>query len=299
MENSQVTLKNYSRILITGGKGFIGSRIFERLMFHNLSVEAVRVFDIDEDVRDLNNVSFCLHEFCPDLILSLASTAGIKRVEENPVQCIETNVLGVMNLIRCRGNAKIVHFSTSEVYGDNADHNLETDVTHVGAAGSPRWVYQASKVCADHLIMNSDKNALIVRPFNIFGIGQEGHGAIADFCMWARDGKDITIFGDGEQIRSWCPVDDFIDALFMLINNDANGIYNVGNPTAPQSILDTAMEIIENTDSVSKVVFLPKRDVDISYRVPNIDKLTKETGWKPTRDFHEELKHTIEWWRNK
>ena len=298
MENSQVTLKNYSRILITGGKGFIGWNIAQRLM---LDEKKVRVFDREEDVRNEENLILAIVKFKPDLILSLASTAGIKRVEENPVECIETNVVGVMNVLKFKKNLdiKLVHFSTSEAYGDNADRNLETDVTHVGVAGSPRWVYQASKVCADHLIMNADKNALIVRPFNIFGIGQEGHGAIADFCMWAKDGKDITIFGDGDQVRSWCPVDDFIDALFMLINNDAKGIYNVGNPEAPQTILDTAMEIIENTDSVSELVFLPKRDVDISYRVPNIDKLIKETGWKPTRDFHEELKHTIEWWRNK
>lgn len=277
--------KNYSRWLITGGEGFIGTHIQKRL-------KDFRTFDkVDGwDVRDEEQLSNYIERYNPDIILSLASTAGINRVEKDPIGCIQTNILGVQNILKHKGTAKLVHFSTSEVYGEQADRNLETDTTNVGAAGSPRWTYQASKVCADHLIVNSDPNALIIRPFNVFGPEQVGHGAIADFRKWAKEGTDLKIYGDGTQVRAWCIVDDFVDAVFALIKNDCHGIYNVGNPTSPITIKKLAANVIKYSKSSSKTYHVPRRDVDVYYRVPNIRKLLKDTGWKPKRDFDEELR---------
>lgn len=135
---------------------------------------------------------------------------------------------------------------------------------------------------------------MIIRPFNVFGPKQVGHGAIADFIGLAKQGKDLKIYGDGNQVRSWCIVEDFIDAVFRLIENGCSGLYNAGNPYFPQLIKETAQEIIDLCGSKSKLFFVPKREVDVYYRVPNIDKITKDTGWIPRRDFHEELKRTVE-----
>lgn len=272
--------------MITGGSGFIGTHIQKRLKGE------VRIFDIvnGDDVRNEEELKNAIWSFKPDIILSLASTAGIDRVEKDPIGCIETNVIGVHNLLKYKGNAKLVHFSTSEVYGEQADRNKESDATNVGAAGSPRWTYQASKVCADHLIVNTDKNALIIRPFNVFGPEQIGHGAIADFKKWAKEGTDLKIYGDGMQIRSWCIVDDFVDAVIELIENDCSGIYNVGNPGTPITIKELADKVIEYSNSPSKLYYVPRREVDVYYRVPNIDKLSGATGWIPTRNFDDELK---------
>lgn len=280
------------KYLITGGDGFIASHIKKR-------IKDYLAFDIKNgfDVRNEQQIKKTINSFKPDVILSLASTAGIDRVEKDPIGCIETNILGVKNLLKHKGKAKLVHWSTSEVYGEQADRNTEEDTTNVGCAGSPRWTYQASKVCADHLIVNSDKNALIVRPFNVFGSEQVGHGAIADFANWALKGQDLKIYGDGKQIRSWCIVDDFLDGVFALIENNCSGIYNVGNPSFPQEIKETAEEIIKHAESRSSVYHVPKREVDVYYRVPNISKITRDTNWIPKRDFHEELKKTIEYYK--
>lgn len=280
------------KALITGGEGFIGTHLKQRL-------SECLTFDVKDglDVRDERAIEVGIGWFKPDIIFSLASTAGIDRVEKDPIGCIETNILGVRNLLKYKGNTKLVHFSTSEVYGEQADKNTEEDTTNVGAAGSSRWTYQASKVCADHLIVNSDKNALIIRPFNVFGPEQIGHGAIADFSNWAIHGQDLKIYGDGQQVRSWCIVDDFLDGVMALVESKYAGIYNVGNPQYPQSILETANEIIKYAGTESKTYFVPKREVDVYYRVPNISKITRDTGWIPKRDFHEELKKTVEYYK--
>ena len=183
----------------------------------------------------------------PDVIFSLASVAGIDRVANDPQGTIETNINGVQNLLRNKGDAKLVHFSTSEAYGERADRNTETDATHVGAAGNPRWTYQASKVCADHLILASDKDALVIRPFNVFGDHQVGHGAIADFIDWGLKGEGIKIYGKGDQLRSWVYVEDFLDAVLALVDKDAKGIYNVGDPATPITIKELGEEIAKET----------------------------------------------------
>jgi len=261
---------------------------------------AVEIMDtkISRDIRFGEMVSLIISEFNPDIIFSLASTAGIDRVAADPIGCIETNINGVQNLLKHKGEAKLVHFSTSEAYGERADRNKETDTTHVGAAGNPRWTYQASKVCADHLILAADKDALVVRPFNVFGEHQIGHGAIADFIDWGLKGEGIKIYGDGSQLRSWVYVEDFLDAVLALVDKDAKGIYNVGDPSTPITIKEMAEEIATETGKGSELYYEPLREVDVFYRVPNINKLVNLTSWKPAHNFHEALKQVIEYKRN-
>ena len=285
-------LNNYQRFLLSGGKGFIGQTLNDLLQNQGKVVKTLDTKD-NQDVRDEQFIKETIVDFEPDIIISMASTAGIDRVEKDPIGCIETNVMGVSNLLKHKGNIKLVHLSTSEVYGDNADRNVETDPTLVGSIGSPRWSYQASKVCADHLIVNTDKEALIIRPFNVFGPKQEGHGAIADFIEWAKQGEDLKIYGDGMQERSWCSVYDFLEGVIALIENDCKGVYNVGDPNTIMTIRALAERIIAGCHSESKLYYVPKREVDIYYRVPNIDKITKDTRWKPKRSFCSELNKTI------
>ncbi|KKL93686.1 hypothetical protein LCGC14_1872200 [marine sediment metagenome] len=285
-------LNRHQRFLITGGDGFIGSTLTDLLKRQNKEVYS---FDIvnDYDVRKYRDLQDVVDVFEPDIIISMASVAGIDRVANDPIGTIETNILGVRNLLKIKGDVKLVHLSTSEVYGESADRNKETDPTIVGAIGSPRWSYQASKVCADHLITNSDSEALIIRPFNVFGPKQVGHGAIADFIDWAKKGKDLKIYGDGLQTRSWCSVDDFLVGVISLIEMECKGVYNVGDSRTPITIKELAEQIIKVCQSKSKLYYVPKREVDVCYRVPNIDKIMKDIGWKPTTNFHLELKRTI------
>lgn len=306
-------IDKYKRILITGGSGFIGSTLIDLIECHNKVVHIVgkdfspmkdslegqnkEVYPFDivngHDVRKYYDLQSIVDTFKPDIIISMASVAGIDRVANDPIGTIDTNILGIRNLLKVKDNIKLVHLSTSEVYGESADRNKETDPTIVGSVGSSRWSYQASKVCADHLITNSDPNALIIRPFNVFGPKQIGHGAIADFIEWAKEGKDLKIYGDGLQMRSWCSVDDFLVGVISLIEKECSGVYNVGDPSTPISIKELAEEIIELCQSKSKLYYVPKREVDVYYRVPNIDKIKADIGWSPVCDFHKELENTI------
>ncbi len=287
-------LDKYNRILITGGEGFIGTQLTELLRANG---KEIYLFDIKSkrDVRMNLLVANVIRRFKPDLIFNLASTAGINKVEANPSQCIETNIFGVRNIIKHKGDIKLVHFSSSEVYGEHSDHSTEDTPTLVGSAGSPRWSYQASKVCADHYVINADKNALIIRPFNIFGKTQTDHGAIADFVQLCKKNENIRIFGDGSQVRSWCGVEEFLVGVIALLEKDCSGIYNVGNPNFPQTIEETAEEIITKFGSQNQIEYADKREVDVSYRVPSIDKLIRDTEWQPTQNFHDELLKVIEY----
>jgi len=287
----------YKRALITGGEGFIGIHLSKRL--RELGTDSIWMdTKSNRDVRDEQEVKAAIELFSPDIIFSLASTAGIDRVAADPQGTIETNINGVQNLLKHKGGAKLVHFSTSEAYGERADRNKETDATHVGAAGNPRWTYQASKVCADHLILASDDDALVIRPFNVFGDHQVGHGAIADFIDWGLKGEGIKIYGEGDQLRAWIYIEDFLDAVLMLVEKDAKGIFNVGDPNNPITIKELAEEIAKETGGGSELYYEPLREVDVFYRVPDIAKLQELTGWEPTRYFLGALKQVINFKRH-
>jgi len=307
------------RFLLTGGAGFIGSHICEALLerkedlividhFHRNALkflpEAKKVTLFRGDVTDHSLMRNLVRSYRPEIIINLAAMAGIESVEAKPLSCIKTNVFGpyyLCELARENDVDKVIHFSTSEVYGPHADKVGEDEVTAVGPANDTRWAYAASKLAADHLLQAYNRQiglkTIVVRPFNIFGERQTGHGAISHFIAWAIQGKDIRIYGDGKQLRAWCYVKDLVKAVLLLLEKDVTGIFNLGDPRHPLTIKDLASKILDLTGSSSKLHYVPARPVDVNYRVPNIDKAQKVLGWKPEWSFEKALKQTVEWYK--
>jgi UDP-glucuronate decarboxylase len=137
-----------------------------------------------------------------------------------------------------------------------------------------------------------------VRPANIFGPRQTGHGAISHFIVWALDNKPLTIYGDGSQVRSWCFVEDLTSAIAAVIEEEATGIFNIGNPYDPITVKALAEKIIKLTYSSSTLNYVPRRPVDIFHRVEDVDKAFDVLGWQPKWRFDDALKKTIQWYRS-
>lgn len=306
------------RVLIVGGAGFIGSHLQDALLkegikdiivFDTLDRNSLKYTNLKPvlyqgDVRNRWFLEKIIKKHRPEVIFNLASMTGIEKVEANPIDCMDINFNGAKNVCEAAlkyGVDKIIHLSSSEVYGECYNES-EQDVTKIGAVGDTRWSYSASKVAADHLVFaymtRRGLNTCIVRPANIFGPRQTGHGAISHFIVWSLDGFPIKIYGDGTQIRSWCIIYDFVSALINILKRDVEGLINIGNPNSFLTINELAERIIKICDSSSKIRYVPKRPVDIMYRVPNVNKALKILDWRPVWSFEDSLKHTVEWYRS-
>lgn len=311
---------NIMRVVLVGGGGFIGSHLCELFLSQGHEVvvldlftrDSLRFLPADErsritilrgDVTDVEMINYTVRSYRPHIIINLASMAGIETVEANPIMCMKTNMLGPLYL--CEASVKynvkkLIHVSSSEVYGETDENSNEDSVTKTGRAGDARWTYAASKCCADHLVMSYLKerglNACVVRPFNIYGPRQTGHGAISHFIFWALHGENLKIYGDGEQVRAWCNVKDIITAFDAIIQQDYVGLLNIGNPNYPMTIIALAKAIIEETHSKSETFHATPRPVDIKYRVPNITRVKEKLGWQPTVSFIDGLRETIKWY---
>lgn len=308
------------RVVLTGGGGFIGSHLCELFLSQGHEVvvldhftrDSLRFLPLDKrsritimrgDVTDEDLINYIVRSYRPHVIINLASMAGIEKVEANPIMCMKTNMLGPLYL--CEASVKydvkkLVHVSSSEVYGETDENSNEDTVTKTGRAGDARWTYAASKCCADHLVMAYVKerglNVCVVRPFNIYGSRQTGHGAISHFIFWALHGENLKIYGDGEQVRAWCNVKDLVSGFDAIIQRDYVGLLNIGNPNNPVTINNLANLIIEETHSASQVFHVPPRPVDIKYRVPNIARAKEKLCWEPTVSFIDGLRDTIKWY---
>ena len=232
-------------ILITGGAGFIGTRLAGRLVERN----RVTVLDlmrrdalsgtplaahpnltlIKGDVRDAELVAGAMREATH--VVHLASIAGVDTVMNNPLLTMDVTIKGTFNVLEqaCEAPAleRVIDFSTSEVFGSYAFRASERDVTSLGAVGEARWTYAVSKLATEHLchVMHRQKDlpAVTVRPFNIFGPGQVGEGAIHHFIVRALSGQELVVHNDGAQIRAWCYVDDMIDGLMLTLTRPRGG----------------------------------------------------------------------------
>jgi len=305
-------------VLIVGGAGFIGSHLQEALLkegfgdiivFDTLDRNSLKYTDLKPllysgDVRNRELLEQMIVKHRPEVVFNLASMTGIERVDADPINCMDINFNGTKNVCELAlryGVRKVIHFSSSEVYGEC--HSVsEEDETRLGAAGDPRWTYSASKIAADHLVSayasRGGLNACIVRPFNIFGPRQTGHGAISHFIAWSLDGLPIKVYGDGAQVRSWCIVYDLARAVIQVLRRDLRGVINIGDPYTPLTINDLAEMVVSFCGSESEIRHVPKRPVDIMYRVPNIERAQKLLDWRPVWNFEDSLKHTVEWYRS-
>jgi nucleoside-diphosphate-sugar epimerase len=309
------------RICITGGAGFIGSHLVERLVprnrvviFDNFHRDALSLSGLGEhpevevvrgDVLDAEAVARAVAG-C-DAVVHLASIAGVDTVLKNPVLTMKVSLLGTYHALEAAraagGVRRFIDFSTSEVFGRYAYHVTEFDATTLGAVGEARWTYAVAKLATEHLAMNYHKQyglpTCSIRPFNIYGPRQVGEGAVHHFIVRALRGEVLTIHNDGSQIRAWCYVDDIVDAILLVLERDeaVGHAFNIGNPRSTVTIHHLAREIIRLSSSGSRLTHEKRPEVDVEIRVPRVDKARDILGYQAKVDLEEGLLRTIHWYR--
>jgi len=310
------------RILITGGAGFIGTSLALRLVdtndvviFDNLHRNAMkdtsllehpRLTFIQGDVLDEASLTKAT-EGC-DVVIHMASIAGVDTVMKNPVLTMKVSLLGTYNALEAAHKSgccqRFIDFSTSEVFGRYAFRVTEGDATQLGAVGEARWTYAVSKLATEHLALNYHKQydlpALSIRPFNIYGPRQVGSGAVHHFIVKALRGQELTIHNDGAQIRSWCYIDDIVEGILLaIVREEAVGqAFNIGNPRSTVTIYHLAREIVRLAGSTSRLKHIEWNFPDVELRVPAIDKARELLGYSPEIDLQDGLKRTIAWYRS-
>jgi UDP-glucuronate decarboxylase len=305
------------RILVTGGAGFLGSHLCERLLNEGGEVLCVDNFYTGRRrniAHLLSNPHFEVmrHDICfplyveVDEIYNLACPASPIHYQFDPVQTTKTSVHGAINMLGLakRVKAKILQASTSEIYGDPTVHpQPEIYWGNVNPIGI-RSCYDEGKRCAETLFFDYHRQhhikIKVARIFNTYGPGMHPHDGrvVSNFIIQALKGEDITVYGDGNQTRSFCYVDDLIDGLVKLMNSpkDFTGPVNLGNPTE-FSIMELAEMIIEMTGTSSRLVFKPLPADDPRQRRPDIELAKEKLGWQPKVRLKEGLEKTITYFR--
>lgn len=309
------------RICLTGGAGFIGSHLVERLVpknhvvvFDNFHRDALTPSGLAEhpqvevirgDVLDADAVRRAVRG-C-DAVIHLASIAGVDTVLKNPVLTMKVSLLGTYHALEAALEAgsvrRFIDFSTSEVFGRYAYQVTEFDATTLGAVGEARWTYAVAKLATEHLAMNYHKQhglpTCSIRPFNVYGPRQVGEGAVHHFIVRALRGEDLVVHNDGAQIRAWCYVDDIVDGILAcLVRDEAVGhAFNIGNPRSTVTIHHLAREIIRLSSSSSRIRFEKWPHPDVEIRVPSIQKAQELLGYQARVDLEEGLLRTIHWYR--
>ena len=305
------------RILITGGAGFLGSHLCERLLNEGNDIICADNFFtgnkanithlLDNPYFELlrHDVTFPLYVEV-DEIYNLACPASPVHYQFDPVQTTKTSVMGAINMLGLakRIKAKILQASTSEVYGDPEIHpqpeSYRGNVNPIGI----RACYDEGKRCAETLFFDYHRqnqvDIKVMRIFNTYGprMNTNDGRVVSNFIIQALKGQDITMFGDGLQSRSFCYVDDLIDGMIRLMNSREGftGPVNIGNPIE-FTMLELAEKIIQLTGSGSEIIFKPLPDDDPLQRQPIIDLAKKELDWQPTIELEAGLKKTISYFK--
>ena len=307
----------FKRILVTGGAGFLGSHLCRRLVKQGHEVICLDNFFTSSrhniaDLLDKPNFELVRHDviepyICEvDQIYNLACPASPVHYQFNPVKTLKTSVLGAHNLLGLakRTGARILQASTSEVYGD-PDRSPQTEAYwgNVNPIGV-RSCYDEGKRCAETLFFDYHRqngvDIRVVRIFNTYGPGMHPYDGrvVSNFIMQALNNEDITVYGEGQQTRSFCFVDDLIDSMIAMMNQDKDvGPINTGNPNE-FTILELAEAVIRLCNSKSKIVKLPLPADDPKQRRPDITKAREILGWEPQVQLEEGLKKTIEYFKN-
>lgn len=306
------------RILITGGAGFLGSHLCDRLADEGHEVLCLDNF-FTGGKRNIThllgraNFELIRHDLVQpiflevDEIYNLACPASPIHYQYNPVKTVKTNVMGAINMLGLakRVKAKILQASTSEIYGNPAVHPQKEDYWgNVNTIG-PRSCYDEGKRCVETLFFDYHRqngvNIRVVRIFNTYGLRMhpEDGRVISNFIVQALTNQDITVYGDGSQTRSFCYVDDMTKGLIRMMNgpDDLIGPINLGNPDEC-SILQVAEMIIRMTGSRSKIIFKPLPQDDPIRRCPDITLAKKRLNWEPTVELEEGIRRTIEYFRD-
>jgi UDP-glucuronate decarboxylase len=306
------------RILVTGGAGFLGSHLIDRLLEQGHEVLcADNLFTgTKRNVDHLHNhprFEFLRHDVCfplfveVDEIYNLACPASPVHYQHDPVQTTKTSVHGAINMLGLakRLKCRIFQASTSEVYGDPAVHPQTEDYWgNVNPIG-PRSCYDEGKRCAETLFFDYHRQhgleIKVVRIFNTYGprMHPKDGRVVSNFIMQALAGSDITIYGDGSQTRSFCYVDDLIEGFLRLMASEklVTGPVNLGNP-GEFTMIELAELVIRTTGSKSKLKHLPLPADDPKQRKPDITRARESLGWEPKVPLAEGLRHTVDYFRN-
>ena len=312
------------RILITGGAGFIATTLARRLVDRN---EVVAVDNLHRDALThtdlIEHPNLAFHrgdildaELMNELargathVVHCAAIAGVDQVLESPVRTMRVDLIGTYNVLEAANATRetverFVGFSTSEVFGTHAFNVGEGHVTTIGSVGEARWTYAVAKLAAEHFARAYHDEfglpTVSVRPFNVYGPGQIGGGAIRAFIETALEGNDLVVRGDGSQIRAWCYVDDMVDALMLVLERgEAVGeTFNIGNARSTVTIYDLAQRVRRLTGADVDVVFEPHRSPDVEIRIPNVDKARAVLGFEAKVDLDDGLARTIAWYRER
>ncbi len=304
------------RVLVTGGAGFIGSYLCERLLNEGREVLCLDNFFTGRKVNIahlIGNPAFELirHDITEPILLevdeiyNLACPASPVHYQHNPVKTIKTNVMGALNMLGLakRVNARILQASTSEVYGDPREHpQREGYWGNVNPIG-PRACYDEGKRCAEALMTSyHQQNGVdirVVRIFNTYGprmLADDGR-VVSNFIVQALRGEAITIYGDGSQTRSFCYVDDLVNALIMMMEcDDFTGPVNLGNPVE-FTILELAKRVQTLINSDLELVYKPLPEDDPVQRQPDITLAKRKLGWQPRIAIDEGIVKTIDYFR--
>ena len=310
------------RIFITGGAGFIGTTLARELVERN---EVIAYDNLHRDVLSGTELghhpNFTLVQgdiLDPESLrdaaagathfVHCAAIAGVDTVLQSPVRVMRVNVIGTYNALEAAlatvGTLeRYVDFSTSEVFGTHAVNVHEGQVSTIGSVGEARWTYAVSKLAGEHLAHAYHDElgipTVTVRPFNVYGPGQIGGGAIRAFIEAALRGDNLTVRGDGAQIRAWCFVDDMVECVRLCLEhpNAVGQSYNVGNPRSAVTIFDLAQRVKRLTGCRGEIVFAPLDYVDVELRIPNVEKAREDIGFDAKVELDDGLERTIAWYR--
>ena len=307
------------RILVTGGAGFIGSNLCKRLVNENNHVICVddlytgRMINIEE-LMDKPNFEFINHNIIDPLdienideIYNLACPASPPHYQKSPTYTTKTCILGILNMLELarKNNAKIMQFSTSEVYGEPQVHpQTESYRGNVNPIGI-RSCYDEGKRCAETICFDYHREfgvkIKVIRIFNTYGPKMDPNDGrvVSNFILQALKGEDITIYGDGSQTRSFCYVDDLVEGIIRMMNSpdEFMGPVNLGNP-GEFTVKELAEIVIDMTDSKSKTVCCDLPSDDPTQRKPDITLAKEKLGWEPKVMLRDGLVRTAEYFKN-
>ena len=305
-----------AKIFITGGAGFIGSTLAQRLVdkneitiYDNYARDSIsrtgladhpHITIVKGDVTDEPAVAASMQGHTH--VVHCAAIAGIDTVIKSPVTTMRVNALGSASVLAAANTLsncqRVVCFSTSEVFGQRAFRSAEGDATVMGTVGEARWTYAVSKLAEEHLAMAYHTEfklpVAVVRPFNVYGPGQVGEGAMRIFIEKAIKNEEIQIHGNGTQIRAWCYVDDMVRGVLLALEhpNAVGESFNIGNERAVTTIYGLANTVIRVLDSHSKVTFVRKDYVDVELRIPSVEKSRELLGFEAEVDLDEGIART-------
>ncbi|MFH1700064.1 MAG: NAD-dependent epimerase/dehydratase family protein [Candidatus Zixiibacteriota bacterium] len=307
------------KILITGGAGFIGStlagRLFDKneiIIYDNLRRNSIKdrsftnhsnLSIINGDILDYNSLVEAMHG--AHIVIHCAAIAGIDTVIQKPTETMRVNMVGTAKVLDAARTVpeleRLVYFSTSEVFGQSAFRSEESDTTHIGAVGEARWTYAVSKLAGEHMAKAFHQEygmpIVTVRPFNIYGPGQVGEGALSTFIKRSLRDEDIFVQGEGNQIRAWCYIDDFIEGLMlaMTMPNAVGESFNIGNARAVITVFGLAQTVVRVLNSKSKIRFVPHPGPDVELRIPSVVKAKKLFGFEASVDLEEGILRTAQY----